>query len=175
MTHNPSISQSTDAAAFNRLFEIMKDVDYGMLTTFGVRQATATRPMSTIVNVEDHRIFMLSEKDSKVDDIATNPQVLLTYSDGGKTFAVLEGEAAIRTERGLVEKLWNPGAQVFWPKGPSDTNVVAIEVNPMKGEYWDGHNAVVSTWKFATSLATGETAEMGDHEVVAFPGAKHNR
>lgn len=154
-----------------RLYEIMKDIDYCMLTTFGAQDKTATRPMSTIVNVEDRSIFMLSEKDSKVDDIKAKPRVLLTYADGGKEFAVLEGEATIRADRKLIEELWNPGAQVFWPKGPSDSNVVAIEVTPTQGEYWDGHNAIVSTWKFATSLATGKTADMGDNETVAFPKA----
>lgn len=172
MSRKTPASDSTNTDLSHRLFEIMKAVDYCMFTTFGARHATSTRPMSTIVDVEEQTIFMLTEKDSKVDDIKTTPRVLMTFSDGGKAFAVLEGDAAIRTGRSLVEKLWNPGAQVFWPKGPSDTNVVAIEVKPVQGEYWDGHNALVATWKFATSLATGKTADMGDNEVVAFPGAK---
>jgi general stress protein 26 len=175
MAKSTSDTHSTDAIASLRIFEIMKDVDFCMLTTFGARNASSTRPMSSIVDVEERSIFMLTEKDAKVDDIKSTPRVLMTYSDGSKKFAVLAAEAKIRDERKLVEELWSPGAQVFWPKGPSDTNVVAIEVTPVQGEYWDGHNAVVSTLKFATSLATGKTADMGDNEVVDFPGVKRKR
>jgi general stress protein 26 len=168
----PAKTRARDNDATEKLFDIIKDVDFCMLSTFGAGDGVSTRPMSTIVKKDEGVVYMLSEKDQKVDDISKKSRVLMTYSDGGKKFAVVEGSARIHDDRALVERLWNPGAQVFWPQGPNDPNVVAIAVRPESGEYWDGYNALVSTWKFASSLVTGSTADMGDNEVVNFGKGK---
>jgi general stress protein 26 len=150
-----------------RIFELMKELDYCMLVT-QPSSGMHARPMSTIVDVDAQTIHMLTDlKATKDEEIARNPHVLLTFSNGASKNVAVHARAAISEDRALVKGLWNPGAQAFWPKGPSDPAVVAIVLSPISGEYWEGNTGVVAAFKFAVAIATGREVDAGENEKVA--------
>jgi general stress protein 26 len=150
-----------------RIFELMKELDYCMLVTQAPTGMHA-RPMSTIVDVEAQTIHMLTDlKAAKDEEIKRNPNVLLTFSNGASKNVTLHARAAISEDRALVKGLWNPGAQAFWPNGPSDPSVAAIVLSPISGEYWEGNTGVVAAFKFASAIATGREVDAGANEKVA--------
>lgn len=148
-----------------RLYDIIKKVDYCMFTTHTGR-TLRSRPMSTIVR-DSGEIAMLSDmRGGKDEEISKNKDVLLSYSDGGKLFASVSGKAQMSTDRALIRELWNPGAQAFWPDGPDDPDVYVILVQPSEGEYWESSGGVISGIKFAYALATGTEPDAGENAKV---------
>jgi general stress protein 26 len=151
----------------SQVWKIIEGFSTCMLTTHSGRTLRA-RPMSTIVRNEEEKIFLLSDKKaSKDEEIDRNKNVGLTFSDGSKRFVSLTATAKVLDDRVLVRSLWNTGAQAFWPKGPDDPDVVAIEILPVAAEVWDGNNMLVSTVKIGFALATGSTPDLGEHRKVA--------
>ncbi|MBK8769610.1 MAG: pyridoxamine 5'-phosphate oxidase family protein [Rhizobiales bacterium] len=145
----------------NHMWEIARKMDFCMFVTMDSRKPWA-RPMSTIVRHEEGKIFMLTDRKSVKDDqIKSNSSVVLAYANK-PTFLTVRGKARLLTDRGTVRNLWSPGAQAFWPKGPEDKNIVAIEVTPEQAEYWEGDNALVSSAKFAWAIVTRKVAEPGE-------------
>ncbi len=149
-----------------RAWALMKDLDFCMLVTQpagGMR----SRPMSSIVKQDEDRIYFLTDATSaKDEEIAANPSILLAYGDGKAKFVSTRATATISNDRALVRRLWNPGAQAFWPQGPEDPMIVAIIATPSDAQYWDGPSAVVRAVRFAAALATGQTADMGEEAKV---------
>lgn len=150
----------TDDAA--RAWSLAKDIGTCMLVTHATH-GLHSRPMSSIVQQDESKIrFLADAKAGKDDEIKANPDVLLAYSNGSNKHVSIKGPATISTDRALIKRLWNPGAQAFFPAGPDAADVVVIEVSPTGAEYWDGDNSVVSAVKFAAALATGSTPKLGD-------------
>jgi general stress protein 26 len=149
-----------------RAWQMMRELDFCMLVTkptHGLRG----RPMSSIVKEDEGKIYFLSDvHGAKDEEIAKDPHILLCYGDGKGKFVSTAATALIKADRALVERLWNPGAQAFWPKGASDPTVVVIEVTPIRAEYWDGSGGFVSSVKFAFALLTSTTPTMGDNAKV---------
>ncbi len=148
-----------------RAWELMRKLDYCMLVSDGP-SGLRSRPMSSIVKPEEGAVFFLSNATAdQVAEIEANPQVLLAYGDG-KTFVSAIGEAGLSRDRSLIARLWNSGAQAFWPEGPERSDVVVISVAPSAAEYWEGDNALVSVAKMATAIATRSTPDLGDNAKV---------
>lgn len=149
----------TDA---DRAWALARDIGTCMLVTRAT-QGFHSRPMSSLVDQDAGKIrFLADAKAGKDDEIKSNPDVLLAYSNGSNKHVSIKGPATISTDRALIKRLWSPGAQAFFPEGPDGADVVVIEVSPTGAEYWDGNNAVVSVVKFAAALATGTKPALGD-------------
>lgn len=150
----------------NRVWELMHDIDFCMFTTQSGK-GMRSRPMSSIVKQDEGNIYFLSDRlGGKDEELEQRPDVALAYSNGASKFVSVTGSAAISTDRGLIERLWNPGAQSFWPNGPSDPDVYAIIVTPTAAEYWDGNSGLVAAAKMVWSLATGQQPDLGDNAKV---------
>ncbi len=155
------------ASSLDQVWKMMEKLDFCMFVT-QAPSGLRSRPMSSVVKKDEGRIYFLTEASSaKDDEIAASPNVLLCYGDGASQFVSTAGTAAVSNDRALIEQLWNPGAQAFWPNGPKDPNVIAIVVRPASAEYWDGHGTVVSSVKFAVALLTGTSPDMGSNHKVA--------
>jgi general stress protein 26 len=153
-----------------RTFELMHDMDFCMLVTHGSSGFRA-RPMSAIVNVEEQIIHMLTDvTSSKDEEIQKNPDILLTFSNGRSLNVALRGKAEVKNDRSLIKQLWNVGAKAFWPQGPDDPSILALEITPLSGEYWEGNNALVGAFKFAAAIATGTQVDAGTNARTAFRG-----
>lgn len=161
----------TDDAVNDRtkVWDLIDKIDICMFVTTTEAGRLRGRPMSSIGKRDENRIYFLTHADAgaKDEEIAASPAVHLGYSNGRAQLSV-SGAAQLSTDRALIERLWNPGAQAFWPDGPGTPGLTVIAVTPEAGEYWDGPNAVIGLVKFATALATGSTPDFGDNKKVAF-------
>jgi general stress protein 26 len=155
-----SASQSTQET---RMWEIAEATDFCMFVTMDGNKPWA-RPMSTIARANERLIYMLTDRTSVKDDhIKANRHVALAYASN-PTFLTVRGVATLSSDKEKIKELWSPGAQVFWPEGPEESNVVIIAVTPYEAEYWDGDNRLVTTAKFAWALATGTAISAGENK-----------
>ncbi|MBL8790135.1 MAG: pyridoxamine 5'-phosphate oxidase family protein [Rhizobiales bacterium] len=158
----------------DRVWSVASAADFCMLVTMDGKQPWG-RPMGVIARKDEGKVFMLTDKASiKDNQISRNPSVLLLFNRK-PDFLSLRGKARLRKDRETVRDLWSPGAQAFWPDGPEDASVIAIEVTPQQAELWEGDNALVSTVKFAWAIATRQTARPGQSKKLTFSARRTAR
>jgi general stress protein 26 len=157
----------TDSEQIKRAWDLMESIGVAILVTRRGDDMHG-RPMSAIVRPGERRIYFLAHRRSASDqEIADNPSVFLGFSDASSRYVSVCGRAALHEDKGLIQKLWNAGAQAYFPDGPDSPDVVAIAVEPAKAEYWDGPAGPIGMVKIAFAAATGQTPDMGDNAKLA--------
>lgn len=122
-----------------RLAEIMKEIDFCMLTTVGAYGHLHSRPMSNNRNVEwDGDTWFFSFADSsQVREIEKEPNVNLNYSRPEEIeFISLKGKGSIVKNDDKKRELWYDDLKRWFPDGPEDNNVVLIRVTGTHVWYW---------------------------------------
>ena len=151
-----------------KVWDLIDKIDICMFVTKAATGSLRGRPMSSIGKREEGIIYFLTHTSAglKDEELSNAPGVQMSYNNG-RAYLSVSGTARLSHDKALIERLWNPGAQAFWPDGPSTPGVVAIVVAPGDAEYWDGPNAAVALFKFAKALATGSTPDFGQNKKVA--------
>jgi general stress protein 26 len=93
-----------DPQAFNRLGELIKDINIAMVTTVGVDGALHSRPMFTRRLENDENLWFFTSDDSgKAREIAQEHQVGVTYSEPKQQHYVsVAGTGILVRERALM-------------------------------------------------------------------------
>ena len=152
--------------AREKLWELVARFQATMLVTRSQGGTLSSRPMSHIAKADEGLLYILTEHASEAArDIERDPAALLTFADN-KRYVSVAVNGFVSLDRPLIERLWNPGAQAFWPDGPSDPKVCALVLRPEAGEYWDGDNALASGIQMIIANVTGRPPDLGDHGTV---------
>ena len=139
-----------------------------MLTTLHAA-SLAARPMYAIIPDRDEVIWFITERGSaKVADAGQSPEALLTFSDGPDgDHLVMAGNITVINDRLKLKSLWNAGADIFFPKGPTDQAAVLLRFDPTNAEYWTGGSGLIAfAINFVTAKITGGSLGVGDHATV---------
>ena len=129
--------------------EMMRDIDFCMLSTIASDGAIASRPMSNNRNVEfdGESWFYTTEDAGMVADIDANPQVGLTYAGSaglasiiGKPGAFIDvrGEATLVRDKVQIAAHWEKNLDRWYPQGIDTPGIVMIRVHASRIHYWDG-------------------------------------
>ena len=129
--------------------EMMRDIDFCMLSTIASDGAIASRPMSNNRNVEfdGESWFYTTEDAGMVADIDANPQVGLTYAGSaglasiiGKPGAFIDvrGEATLVRDKAQIAAHWEKNLDRWYPQGIDTPGIVMIQVDASRIHYWDG-------------------------------------
>lgn len=162
-----------DSQAIETLKEKIKDVKIAMLTTEDEDGSLRSRPMSTNEMDEDGTLWFFTQNLSpKVDEINRNHRVNISYaSANADTYVSVSGDAVLVQDRQKIKELWNDILKAWFPKGQDDPTVALLKVTINKAEYWDQPGGrMVSFFKIAKALVTGEKHEEGQHEKLNFQG-----
>lgn len=149
-----------------KLVELMKDMNVGMMTTFG-SEGPRTVPMARQEVDPSAELWFITARDTRhADDIASDPRVAVSFSSSGAWVAIT-GRANVVDDQAKLEELWNTFAEAWLPGGPEDPNAALIKVDVERAEYWDspGSSKVASLVSFAKAKLTGDTLD-ADHGTV---------
>lgn len=152
-----------------KLNELVKDINFAMLTTAESDGTLRSRPMATQkAEFDGDLYFFTNEKSPKVDEIENEHQVNVSYSKPEKqTYISMSGTAQIIRDRAKIEELWTPDLKAWFPKGLEDPNIALLKINVSQAEYWDNPSStVVYLIGMAKAIATGETYKPGDNEKI---------
>ena len=156
-TQNPPNIQPIPA---ERVWEMLKAIDIAMLVTRSA-EGLRGRPMSTIPTPEKGVIYILTESDSSAArDIRVDGSVFLGYQGRGDHVALI-GQAMVDSDKGLVKDLWNPGAEIFWPRGPEAHDVVALVIDPGHADVWDGPGILRGIAEIFVGAVKGKSPDVG--------------
>ena len=151
-----------------KLKEMIKDIDFCMLSTIDANGYIHSRPMSlnNEVDEETNLWFFTSLNSLKADEIERSPQVNASFSNPEESqYVSLSGTAELVTDRNKIKKLWKPILKAWFPDGPDQSDLALLKVRVEKGEYWDSPSSTVAqVFSFVSAIVTGKQVEMGENK-----------
>ena len=126
-----------------KVADMMRDLDFCMLTTRSDDGLLRARPMSNNGEVEfDGEVWFFSAADSrKVEEIGADPSVELSYADTKRyLFISLSGEAEIVSDVEKKRELWVEELDRWFEGGPESDEIVLIKVTPTLVAWWNGED-----------------------------------
>ena len=152
-----------------KLAELIKDVEFAMLTTVDEDGSLRSRPMATQqVEFDGDLWFFTRASAPKVDEVEQEQQVNVSYARPDKQHYVsVSGRARLVRDRAKIEELWNPAYKAWFPEGLDDPDLALLKVTAEKAEYWDGNSsAVAHLVGLVKAAVTGTSYQGGENEKV---------
>lgn len=164
-------SNGNNGDSIKKVRELIKDIDFAMLTTVDSEGKLHSRPMSTNKEVEFNGDvwFFTYASSLKVDEINRRHEVNVSYADPKKqSYVSLTGTAEIVRDKQKLEELWQPQLKAWFPKELDEPDIALLKVNVEKAEYWDSPSSTVANAiSLVKAIATGKPASnVGEHEKV---------
>ena len=155
-----------------KLWELIKDIRFGMLTHRHADGQLHSHPLTTQNKSMDAGalLYFFVPKDGDIAQrVAGDPTVNVVYADTGKdSYVSVSGQAALLEDQGKKEMLFNTLAKAWFPQGPTDPNLGLLVVTIVEAEYWDVDDSkMVQLYKMAKAAFTGKPPkDMGEHETL---------
>lgn len=154
-----------------KLGELIKKIDFGMMTTVDDDGSLHSRPMSTQRTEFDGSLWFFTELDShKVAELERDHNVNISYAKPeDQIFVSVSGTGRLVRDQAKAKELWNPIYKAWFPKGLDDPNLALLRVDVDKAEYWDSPSSkVVQLIGFAKAILTGQRSqgEGSEHGII---------
>lgn len=159
----------------DELWDLLDEFRFAMLTTVDKTMdggetdhgaEMRARPMASHLDREKGLIHFMSKRtDDKVEEIHDEDDVCLSYMrPDDQLYISVTGRATVSTDRALIERLWDVGAEAWFSGDKKTADVAVITVHPRHAEYWhNDQTAVRRAFEFAKGIVTDVPPEMGDN------------
>ena len=155
-----------------KLREMVKEIDFCMLTTVDENGDLHSRPMSVNGDIDrDGDLWFFTNVSShKVSEISRSPKVNVSFADpDNQHYVSISGKAELVRDRNKIEELWKPEFKMWFPEGKDDPQIALLRVNLEKAEYWDSPSSTIGyVLSFVSSLVTGREADYGENKKLEF-------
>ena len=153
---------------YEKLREMIKDIDLCMLTTVDESDDLHSRPMSLNgdVDEEGNLWFFTSSNSHKASEIERTPNVNVSFIDSRRQHYVsISGMAELVHDKEKIKELWKPVLKAWFPDGPDQPDVALLKVTVKKAEYWDGPSSTIAqAISFVSAIITGKQVEFGENK-----------
>ncbi len=152
-----------------KLSELIKDIDFGMLTTMDEDGSLRSRPMSVNGKVEfDGDVWFFTYGNShKVIEAKNHPQVNVSFSDiKNQNYVSLSGTAELVRDKSKIEELWLPELKAWFPEGLETPDIALLKIHGQKAEYWDGPSSMISHAVALLKGMAGQSANIGENRKI---------
>lgn len=152
-----------------KLQELIKDIEYGMLTTKD-HGYLRSRPMASMGQIDqDAALWFFTDASShKVAEAEQQNQVNVSFAAPDKQrYVSLSGTAELVRDREKMQELWRPALKAWFPKGLDEPNIALLKVTVEQAEYWDAPAGwVAKTMGFVKAVTTGERAKTSENAKI---------
>jgi general stress protein 26 len=159
----------TQTDNLEKLREMIKDIDFCMLTTLDENGEPHSRPMSSNGQIDpDGSLWFFTGKSShKVIEVANAPKVNVSFADPrNQQYISITGTAELTRDKNKIEELWKPEFKMWFPEGTDDPEIALLRINLEKAEYWDSPSSTIGyALSFVSSLVTGKQ-DFGENEKI---------
>ena len=155
-----------------KLRELVKDIDFCMLTTVDKQGDMRSRPMSANGDIDPNGDlwFFTSASSHKVSEVSQSPKVNVSFADPeNQHYVSITGTAQLVRDRKKIDELWKPEFKMWFPEGKDDPEVALLRISLEKAEYWDSPSSTIGyALSFVSSLVTGKEADFGENKKLEF-------
>jgi general stress protein 26 len=162
ITETPASSDDLDI-----IRRIVKGTRVALLTTVSEGGDLHSRPLAVLEDEFDGSIwFFTADPSPKTDDIAANPSVNVSLTDG-KSYLSLAGTASVDRDQERIEQLWNPMVEAWFENGREDPTVALLRVDATTAEFWSiDKPAIARTFEVVKALVTKTQPDVGENRTV---------
>jgi len=162
---------SKDKNPHDRLWEMIKDIRFGMLTHRHPEGGLHAHPLTTQnkgLGPQNILYFFVSKTTELGQRLQADGNVNVSYSDPHKdVYVSITGRAVISEDADAKQRLFNSMAKAWFPGGASDPDLELVEVHITHAEYWDiKESKPTQLFKMAAAAVSGERPVMGEHKEV---------
>lgn len=158
----------TQADELQKLREMVKDIDFCMLTTIDETGDLHSRPMSANGEIDPNGDiwFFTGVSSHKVGEVGRSPKVNVSFADPkNQHYVSITGVAELVRDRQKIAELWKPEFTMWFPEGKDDPEIALLRINLEKAEYWDSPSSTVAyALSFVSSLVTGKQPDFGENK-----------
>jgi general stress protein 26 len=154
------------------LFQLIDGIETGLLTTRRADGRLVSRPMATQLRTEAGHLWFVTDRDThKVDELEADSNVNVAYyNNRTREWVSVSGRARATRDQSMIDALWAPDWTAWFGKGggkhsgtAKDPRLLLIEVIPDSVTYMKTNQpAIVSLFKVAKGMVTGEQPKFGD-------------
>ncbi|AKJ31787.1 pyridoxamine 5'-phosphate oxidase family protein [Caldimonas brevitalea] len=161
-----------DTSPQERLWDMIRGIRFGMLTTRHHDGQLRSRPMTTQNrSIDEGGVlwFFVSLSSEPALDLKDDGAVNISYADPDKDrYVSIAGFGRFVDDIAKKQELWNTPTEAWFPKGPTDPDVGLLAVHIDHAEYWDVEaSKMTQLFKMAKAAVTGQRPkDMGDHQEV---------
>ncbi len=165
------MEETTNSSAdFEKLREMIKDIDFCMLTTVDEDQDLHSRPMSLNGEVDEqgNLWFFTSASSHKVSELNSSPKCNASFAaPDDSRYVSITATAELVQDKAKIRELWKPILQAWFPKGTDDPDLALLRLKIEKAEYWDSPSSkVAQAVCFVSALVTGKSADWGENKKI---------
>ena len=164
------MSDKTHSEATKKMWSMMKDIGFAMMTTEDGDNLRA-RPMVAAQKDFDGSLWFYTRASShKVDEVQGDQRVGVTYADPSKQdYVSLSGHARLVRDKATITEHWQESMRTWFPKGTDDPDIALLRVDITAAEYWDAPNStMVHAYGYVKAVVTGEPPHPGGNEKLSF-------
>lgn len=161
------MNNQTKEDNIKKLRELIKDIDFTMLTTVEADGTLRSRPMSTQdVEFDGDLWFFTSDESGKAQEIMHDRHVNLSYAKPSDNIYIsVSGKGNVVHDRAKMKEFWNPIYKAWFPQGLETPDIALLRVAVTQAEYWDGSGSkLMHLVGFVKAVATGEEYEPGENK-----------
>jgi general stress protein 26 len=149
--------------ALEKFTKLAKEIGTCMFIT-ATNSDEHTRPMATIEVEKDGTLWFFTDiRSIKVDEVAKEKEVHLTYAHPGKeSYLDVWGTAAIVTDRQQLKDKWSPIVKAWFPDGVDDPNLALLKVTPNDCYYWDAETGKMVQFAKMVAAAVSGNPKVAD-------------
>lgn len=154
--------------ARGKLWDMIKDIKFAMLTTRHSNGHLHSRPMTTqnrSIDEDDALWFFMSRSKEPLHDLEQEDQVNLAYAKpDDQTYVSVSGIAQLVDDEQRKRELWSKANEAWFPQGPDDPDVALVKVTITHADYWDSKDSkLVRLYEMAKASVTGNPPkDIGD-------------
>jgi general stress protein 26 len=160
--------ENTREAGVQKLREMIKEIDFCMLTTVDENGDLHSRPMSLNSDVDQQgNLWFFTQKNSlKVSEINKTPKCNVSFAQpDDNRYVSITGTADLVTDKNKIEELWNPVLKAWFPNGTDDPEIALLKITVEKAEYWDSPSSTVAqVIGLVSAIVTGKQADWGENK-----------
>lgn len=167
-----SAPRQTREGDLEKLREMVKDIDFCMLSTVDEEGDLHSRPMSVNgeIDPDGDLWFFTGVSSHKVSEITKQPKVNVSFADPeNQHYVSISGKAQLVRDRAKIEELWKPEFKMWFPEGKDDPEIALLRISLEKAEYWDSPSSTIGyALNFLSSLVSGKEADGGENKKIEF-------
>ena len=149
----------------SKLYELVKDVKFAMMTTVEPDGTLHSRPMYN-QEADEHGDFWFFTKlhSPKVEEISKDNQINLSFADpSSQTYVSISGKAEVSRDKTKINEKWSEGLKTWFPKGKDDPDTALIRVTAEGAQYWDSTSSgMVYLFEVVRANLTGSEPKVGE-------------
>lgn len=162
---------SKDKTPHQRLWDMIKDIRFGMLTHRHGDGALHAHPLTTLnqgLGEQAILYFFVSRRTELGQRLRMDGNVNVAYADPHHDHYVsVSGQATLSDDAEARRRLFNPMAKAWFPGGPDDPELELVEVHITHAEFWDiPESKPTQLFKLAAAAVSGERPTIGEHHEV---------